>query len=228
MSKGSVLELQDVHKLYGDGELEPVLKGVSLKVVPGEMLGILGVSGSGKTTLLNIMGLLEPASSGRVLIMDEDCTAVSTAEGSVIRNKYLGFVFQFFCLLPEFSLWENILIPSYFHPSRQDRRARAEELVRRLEIGHVVGRRPGQVSGGEKQRAALARALINEPVLLLADEPTGNLDQENSQRIFGLIRELVEEEGLAAVVVTHDVALAQGYCHRLLYLQDGILQKASG
>ncbi len=205
-----------------------MLRGVDLALFPGELVGIIGVSGSGKSTLLNIMGLLDPPTQGRLYIQGRDVTGLAGADAAAVRRDLFGFVFQNSCLLAEFTLWENLIIPIHLAGRRptSDELARARRLLGDLGLGELANRRPGEVSAGERQRAALARALVGRPKALLADEPTGSLDEGNSHQLFSLLRGWVEEESIAAAVVTHDVELARHYCHRLLSLSGGKL--ASG
>ena len=219
------MELEQVHKLYQGKPPVHVLRGVDLAVFPGELVGIVGVSGSGKSTLLNILGLLDGPTQGRVYIQGRDSTELAGDDAAAVRSSQLGFVFQYSCLLAEFTLLENLIIPIHLAGRRPscDELARARRLLQDLGLGDLAKRKPSEASGGERQRAALARALVGRPKALLADEPTGSLDEGNSHLLFSLLRASVEKESMGAVAATHDVELARQYCHRLLRLSGGKL-----
>ncbi|MGO8747031.1 MAG: ABC transporter ATP-binding protein [Thermoguttaceae bacterium] len=206
------------------GEPLVVLKGVSLNLASGQNVAIMGPSGSGKSTLLNILGTLEPATSGRVLLNDQDPAALSEPELAKFRNRSIGFVFQDHHLLPECSVLENVLVPAVAAgPVLPQTVQRAKELLDRVGLSDRLDHRPAELSGGERQRAALARALIHRPLLLLADEPTGNLDRTTAARIGQLLLELQQQEERMLVVVTHSRQLAD-LMHRRLELDDGVLR----
>lgn len=220
----AALELDTVTKSYRErtGRL-PVLGGVSCSVARGELVALVGPSGSGKTTLLQIAGLLDPADSGAVRISGEDCGAMGDKERTQIRRERLGFVYQFHHLLPEFSAEENVALPQRIAGrGKSEAGAHAAELLDRLGLAARLRHRPGELSGGERQRVAIARALANRPALLLADEPTGNLDQRTADHVFGALVELVRDEGVAGLIATHNTALARRMDRRLI-LQDGVL-----
>jgi lipoprotein-releasing system ATP-binding protein len=221
----SQLSVENVAKQFPT-RTEPleVLRGVSLELRCGENVAIMGPSGSGKSTLLNILGTLEPATSGRVVLDGLDTAALPESELAGLRNRKIGFVFQDHHLLPQCSVLENVLIPTIAHgPATPELVDRARTLIARVGLEARAEHRPAELSGGERQRAALARALIHSPVLLLADEPTGNLDRTNAARIADLLLELQGQEGTMLVVVTHSPALAARMT-RKLELDDGRLE----
>ena len=206
------------------GEVIEVLRGVDLAIAPGEIVALLGPSGSGKSTLLQAVGLLEGGFSGRIELAGVDATAMTSAERTRMRREHLGFVYQFHHLLPDFTALENVILPQLLREvSRDDAGARAQELLGALGLGHRLGHRPSQLSGGEQQRVAVARALANRPQLVLADEPTGNLDEATSEKVLGEFLNLVRGQGSAALVATHNERLA-ARMDRMVRLHDGRIE----
>jgi len=223
-----LLSLKNITKGFGDpADLShrAVLKNLSLEVEEGESIAILGPSGSGKTTLLNLIGGLDHPDRGSVHFKDQDITGFSTAEMDRYRNRQIGFVFQFHHLLPQCTLLENVLVPALVNPgSRPEKNERAEALMKRVGIWEYRNKLPGKLSGGECQRAAVVRAMINAPSLLLADEPTGALDRENVGTMADLLLEVNREDGLTLLLVTHSIDLA-GRMGKILELTGGDLRK---
>jgi lipoprotein-releasing system ATP-binding protein len=216
-----------VEKSYEVGTTRlPVLKGLDVSLEKGEMVAVVGASGVGKSTLLHVLGGLDAADSGTVRIGDTDLTTLNDAEVVAFRNRNVGFVFQFHHLLPEFTAVENAEMPMRIarRPHAEGRR-RAEELLRRVGLGERLDHRPGMMSGGEQQRVAIARALIMDPAILLADEPTGDLDEHTADTLHALLREMHKERGLTSLIATHNPRLAAA-CDRILRLADGRLAPA--
>jgi len=220
----NLLRCHQVCKTYQEGELQTqVLKGVSFDIQKGELVSIIGSSGSGKSTLLHILGALDEASSGNVEFLGQDLTRLHSNKQANIRNQHLGFVYQFHHLLADFSALENVAMPLLIGGMKvTDAKASATSLLERVGLKHRLQHRPSELSGGERQRVAIARALVNKPDLVLADEPTGNLDHKTALSIYDLMRELNSESGTAFLVVTHDGELASKM-DRQMHMQDGLL-----
>ncbi len=228
-SSQPLLECRRVVKKFHDGTRElRILRGVTFDVRAGEVLVITGPSGVGKSTLLHIVGTLDTPTEGEVLFRGQSLHHMSGRALSTLRNRDLGFVFQFYHLLPEFTAFENVMMPALARgASRKDCAARAEELLTKVGLADRMTHKPGRLSGGEQQRVAIARALFNRPALVLADEPTGNLDESTGAGIIDLLWSLNQSEGVTLVAVTHDEALAHR-AHRWVHLHEGLAQQRKG
>ena len=216
-----MIEVKNIHKSFG--ELE-VLKGVDLSVKKGEIVAIIGKSGAGKTTLLQIIGTLDRPTNGQVLIEGTDVFAMKDKDLAAFRNKHIGFIFQFHQLLPEFTALENVCIPAMIAREKEtDYMPRAEKLLRELGLGDRLNHKPNALSGGEKQRVAAARALMMSPDIILADEPTGSLDEKNKKELSELLLKLRKEYGQTILLVTHDKELAN-IADRVIEIVDGVIK----
>ncbi|MDR3259978.1 MAG: ABC transporter ATP-binding protein [Fusobacteriaceae bacterium] len=222
-----IMRLENIQKFYkGQVDQLNILRNLNLSINKGEFIAILGRSGSGKSTLLNIMGLLDRANSGKIYFDDKEIKLYNDREIDRIKNKFLGFVFQFNYLLSEFTALENVMLPALVenYNKKIDIENKAKELLSSMELSERFYHKPNQLSGGEKQRVAIARALINSPQIILADEPTGNLDEETSDNIFGLFKMINKDFNQTLVVVTHSRDLAN-MADRRYYLKKGILEE---
>ncbi|MEL6131791.1 MAG: ABC transporter ATP-binding protein [Bacteroidota bacterium] len=219
-----MLTAQNIHKSYGQVS---VLKGVDISLEKGEMVALVGTSGAGKSTLLQILGTLDVADKGEIEFQGIDLVALNEKQKAKFRNEQLGFIFQFHHLLPEFTALENVCMPGWIAgENRQTVQDRAVQLLERLGMSHRLDHQPNTLSGGEQQRVSVARSLINQPQLILADEPTGNLDTQNSTALYELLFSLAKETGVSFLIATHNMALAQN-ADRVCRIQDGLMENGS-
>ena len=222
----ALLSSQNISKFYQEGNQQTeVLKQVSFSMQPGELVAIVGSSGSGKSTLLHTLGGLDQPSSGEVFINGQSLQKMTPNALAKLRNQYLGFVYQFHHLMADFTALENVMMPMLIgRQNKGEAQSRAEQMLSAVGLQHRISHRPSALSGGERQRAAIARALVNNPALVLADEPTGNLDHKTTESIFELIQQLNQEKQIAFLLVTHDLSLAEKLNRRLI-MQDGVLRE---
>ncbi len=224
MNLRPALELHRISRVYGTGENTlQIFKNLSLTIVPGEIVGLIGPSGAGKSSLLHIAGLLEKPTAGDVVIAGQNCNELDDAARTRIRRIGIGFVYQFHHLLPEFSALENVVIPQLIaNAPKEDAIKRAKDLLARMGLSHRIKHRPAELSGGEQQRVAIARAIANRPLLLLADEPTGNLDPPTGAMVHAEFVRLIQEEGLGALIATHNIDFSERMS-RVVRLNAGML-----
>ncbi len=224
----TVIETRDLVKTYVMGEVQVnALQGVSLTIDRGEMVSIMGPSGSGKSTLMNILGCLDRPSGGEYVLDGESVAQLSDDRLAEVRNRKVGFIFQSFNLLPRASALINVELPLRYAGIGHGRRERARMALESVGLGDRVDHRPGELSGGQQQRVAIARALVNNPAILLADEPTGNLDSRSGKEIMEIIRSLNQERGATVIIITHDPAIA-AQTQRVIRLKDGLLENGAG
>jgi ABC-type lipoprotein export system ATPase subunit len=221
-----LIELRDIVKTYHLGDVAvPVLRGVSVTIGGGEMVALMGASGSGKSTLMNILGCLDRPTSGEYWLEGQDVAGLGPDERALIRNRQIGFVFQNFNLLPRTSAVENVAMPLAYaaaHLSDRDARRRAREMLTKVGLQDRMDHEPSQLSGGQQQRVAIARALVNQPSIVFADEPTGNLDSKTSVEVLAMFQELNRESGITVVLVTHDAEVAR-HARRIIRIHDGTI-----
>lgn len=226
----NLIELKDIRKTYHMGEVDvPVLKGVSAAMRRGELVALMGASGSGKSTLMNILGCLDRPTSGEYWLDGQEVSRLSANERALIRNRKIGFCFQNFNLLTRTSAIDNVLMPLSYtaaHLSVREARERAAKLLEKVGLGGRLDHHPSQLSGGQQQRVAIARALINNPPVLFADEPTGNLDSKTADEILLMFQRLNVEEGITIVLVTHDTGVAS-HAQRVIHIRDGLIEKGA-
>ncbi|MFY9706830.1 MAG: ABC transporter ATP-binding protein [Desulfobacterales bacterium] len=222
----TIIELQDIRKTYHMGDIVvPVLRGVSLTVARGELVALMGTSGSGKSTLMNVLGCLDRPDSGLYRLDGEEMSHLSADQRAMVRNHKMGFVFQSFNLLPRTSALDNVAMPLTYttdHLSEREARRRAAEMLTRVGLQDRMDHEPSRLSGGQQQRVAIARALINRPPLLLADEPTGNLDSRTSEEVLAMFQVLNQKEGITIIMVTHDANVAL-CAQRVIRIHDGMI-----
>jgi len=226
-----LIELRDIYKTYNLGEVDvPVLRGVSLNVRQGELVALMGASGSGKSTLMNILGCLDHPTSGKYWLEGREVSGLTAKEQARLRNRMIGFVFQNYNLLPRTTALENVLMPLTYtkeNLSEHQMRQRATDLLQKVGLGDRNDHQPSQLSGGEQQRVAIARSLVNHPRVLFADEPTGNLDSRTSEEILQMFQQLNSAGGITLILVTHDPNVAQ-HAQRIIRIKDGLIEESTG
>jgi ABC-type lipoprotein export system ATPase subunit len=224
-----LIELRDIYKTYHLGEVDvPVLKGISLRVAQGELVALMGTSGSGKSTLMNILGCLDHPTTGEYWLDGEEISGLSSKQRARVRKRMIGFVFQTFNLLPRTSALENVVMPLAYVEDIAERqmRQRATELLQKVGLTERLDHQPSQLSGGQQQRVAIARSLVNQPRILLADEPTGNLDSRTSEEILQMFQGLNRSDGLTIILVTHDPGVAN-HAQRIVRIRDGLIEDST-
>ena len=225
-----MIELRDIHKTYRLGEVDlPVLMGVSLSVLRGEFVALMGVSGSGKSTLMNIVGCLDRPTSGEYWLDGREISRLNATERAKLRNRFIGFVFQTFNLLPRTTALENVMMPLLYtreNLSESQKKQRAARLLEKVGLADRLDHLPSQLSGGQQQRVAIARSLVNHPQVLLADEPTGNLDSRTNEELLQMFQKLNDTEDITIILVTHDPGVAH-HARRIISIKDGLIEKSS-
>ena len=219
-----IIETKNLKKVYktDEGYVE-ALKGINFSMEKGQMVAVMGPSGSGKSTFLHLLGGIDIPTEGQVLVNGKDIYSMKEDEKAVFRNKTIGFVFQFHYLLPEFTALENVMIPKLLYEKNEKKvKEEAVKILKKLNLGDRLNHKPSQLSGGQQQRVAIARALINNPSIIIADEPTGNLDSENTKIVMEILQSLNKEHNVSIVIATHDVDIAE-YCYHTYYMKDGFL-----
>lgn len=223
----NLIELKDIVKTYTVGEMAvPVLKGITLSIERGELIALTGASGSGKTTLMNILGCLDRPTSGQYFLDGQEVSKISSDQRAMVRNRKIGFVFQSFNLLPRTSALDQVMMPLIYsneHVSGREARRRAAELLKRVGLGDRMDHEPSQLSGGQQQRVAIARSMVNNPPLLFADEPTGNLDSKTSEEVLKMFEEINQRDGITIILVTHDSHVA-AHAKRVIVMRDGLVE----
>lgn len=226
-----LIELRNIVKTYHLGEVDVcALRGVSLNISQGELVALMGASGSGKSTLMNILGCLDRPTSGEYLLDGHEISELSSDERALLRNHKIGFVFQNFNLLPRTSALDNVIMPLSYsaeHLPERQAKQRAKDILNLIGLSDRIHHEPSQLSGGQQQRVAIARALVNKPSILLADEPTGNLDSKTSEEVLQLFGQLNEQHGITVILVTHDINIAH-HARRIIKIHDGLIQDGDG
>ncbi len=224
----AVLELHDTWKTYHMGEVNlDVLQGISIQIYRSEFVAIVGPSGSGKSTLMNLIGLLDSPSKGKIFVEGKDITTLSESDLAQFRGKIIGFIFQQFNLIPTLTALENVMLPMIFQNTPEKTRiARATELLTKVGLAERLDHKPGQLSGGQQQRVAIARSLVNNPAIILADEPTGNLDSQSGIQVMEILSDLHKKDHKTIVLVTHDPRLVE-FANRVIHVKDGMIEKVT-
>lgn len=218
------IKVENLKKIYKteEGQVE-ALKGINFQAEKGSMIAIMGPSGSGKSTFLHLIGAIDKPTEGKVFIDGKDIYSISEEQLALFRNKKLGFVFQFHYLLPEFTALENVAMPMLIYENNEKKAyEKAKDILKKLNLEDRLNHKPSQLSGGQQQRVAIARALINNPEIIIADEPTGNLDSENSRIVMEILKNLNKEHNVSIIIATHDIDIAR-YCNDIYYMKDGLL-----
>ena len=224
------MELKNLTKTYRVGEMDvPVLKGITLSIARGELIALTGASGSGKTTLMNILGCLDRPTEGQYFLDSQEVSRISSDERAKVRNRKIGFVFQSFNLLPRTSALDQVMMPLIYSMdgiSGREAKKRAVDLLKRVGLGDRMDHEPSQLSGGQQQRVAIARSMVNNPPLLFADEPTGNLDSKTSEEVLKMFEEINQRDGITIIIVTHDTQVA-AHARRVILMRDGLIESST-